>query len=174
MEDNMNLAELIRDIPDFPSQGILFRDITTLLKDPQGYKEAVDQICRSLDGYDVDVIVGPEARGFILGSAAAYAMGTGLILARKPGKLPAEHVSVNYGLEYGTDSLAIHKDAIRPGQKIAIVDDLLATGGTAKAACKLCEELGGQVVALRFLIELGDLSGRETLEGYDVKSLITY
>ena len=170
----MNIAELIRDIPDFPAEGILFRDITTLLKDAGGFKEAVDQMCASLEGLGVDLIVGPEARGFIFGSAVAYAMDAGLILARKPGKLPAEHISASYGLEYGVDCLAVHADSIKLGQKVAIIDDLLATGGTAKAACELCEKLGGEVVALRFLVELEELNGRETLAGYDVGALIKY
>lgn len=169
-----NLSDLIRTIPDFPQEGILFRDITTLLKDPQGYREAIEQIAKSLEGLGVDLVIGPEARGFIFGSAVAYAVGAGLILARKPGKLPAESVSFEYDLEYGSNSLAIHKDSIKPGQKVAIVDDLLATGGTAKAACKLVEQLGGEVVALRFLIELDALGGRQTLAGYDVQTLIHY
>lgn len=170
----MELSKLIRDIPDFPKEGILFRDITTLLKDADGYHRAVDGIADSLKGYDVDLVVGPEARGFIIGSAVAYAIGAGLILARKPGKLPAESMSVSYGLEYGSDSLAIHTDAIKPGQRVAIVDDLLATGGTAKAVAELCERMGGKVVAVRFLIELADLNGRDNLKNYDVDTLITY
>lgn len=170
----MDLAKLIRAIPDFPKQGILFRDVTTLLKDKEGYREAVDRIAESLAGYDVDLVVGPEARGFIIGSPVAYAIGAGLVLARKPGKLPAESMSVTYGLEYGADSLAIHLDSIKPGARIAIVDDLLATGGTARAVCELCEKMGGKVVALRFLIELADLKGREMLKDYDVQTLITY
>ena len=170
----MELEKLIRDIPDFPKEGILFRDITTLLKDKDGYKEAVDRMAKSLEGLGVDIIVGPEARGFIMGSAVAYAINAGLVLARKPGKLPAEAISNSYGLEYGSDSLSLHVDSIKPGQKVAIVDDLLATGGTAKAVCELIEKLGGEVVALRFLIELSDLDGRETLKGYNVDALITY
>jgi len=170
----MELEKLIRDIPDFPKEGILFRDITTLLKDKAGYKEAVERMAKSLEGLGVDIIVGPEARGFIMGSAVAYAINAGLVLARKPGKLPAEAISNSYGLEYGSDSLSLHVDSIKPGQKVAIVDDLLATGGTAKAVCELIEKLGGEVVALRFLIELSDLDGRETLKGYNVDALITY
>ncbi|MBE5761310.1 MAG: adenine phosphoribosyltransferase [Clostridiales bacterium] len=170
----MELEKLIRDIPDFPKEGILFRDITTLLKDKDGYKEAVERMAKSLEGLGVDIIVGPEARGFIMGSAVAYAINAGLVLARKPGKLPAEAISNSYGLEYGSDSLSLHVDSIKPGQKVAIVDDLLATGGTAKAVCELIEKLGGEVVALRFLIELSDLDGRETLKGYNVDALITY
>ncbi|MBQ2817292.1 MAG: adenine phosphoribosyltransferase [Clostridia bacterium] len=170
----MELEKLIRDIPDFPKEGILFRDITTLLKDKDGYKEAVERMAKSLEGLGVDIIVGPEARGFIMGSAVAYAINAGLVLARKPGKLPAEAISNSYGLEYGSDSLSLHVDSIKPGQKVAIVDDLLATGGTAKAVCELIEKLGGEVVALRFLIELSDLNGRETLKGYNVDALITY
>ncbi len=170
----MDLKSLIRTIPDFPQEGILFRDITTLLKDPAGFRETIDRIVASLDGQKVDLVVGPEARGFIMASAVAYALGAGLVLARKPGKLPAAHKSVSYGLEYGTDALAIHEDAIKPGQKIIIVDDLLATGGTAKAVAQLCEEFGGEVVSHIFLIELEGLGGRETLAGYDVKSILTY
>ena len=168
------LKDLIRTIPDFPKEGILFRDITTLLKDKQGYQEAVSAIAESLKELKVDLVVGPEARGFIIGSAVAYAAGAGLVLARKPGKLPAETVQFAYDLEYGSNTLEIHKDAIKPGQRVAIVDDLLATGGTALAACKLIEQLGGEVVALRFLIELDELGGSETLKDYNVSSLLHY
>ena len=168
------LTELIRTNPDFPKKGILFRDITTLLKDPKGYHDAVAALADSLSGLDVDLVIGPEARGFIIGSAVAYAVGAGLVLARKPGKLPAKTIGYQYDLEYGSNRLEIHQDAILPGQRVAIVDDLLATGGTAVAACELVKQLGGEVVALRFLIELDDLKGREALAGYDVQTLIHY
>lgn len=170
----MDLKSKIRNIPDFPKEGILFRDITTLLKDGEAYKELIDIIADSLRGMDIDVVVGPEARGFVIGSAVAYAIGAGLVLARKPGKLPAETISFEYGLEYGSDVLEIHKDSIWEGCRIAIVDDLLATGGTAMATIKLCENAGGNVVAARFAIELTDLNGREALKGYNVECAMAF
>ena len=171
----MDLKEKIRNIPDFPIEGVLFRDITTLLKDKDGYHYLIDELVRSLEGKKVDIVVGPEARGFVIGSALAYAIGAGFVLARKPGKLPCETMKYEYGLEYGTDSLEIHVDAIQPGQNVVIVDDLLATGGTALATAKLVEEAGGNVVALRFAIELAsEFDGRAPLKDYDVKAIITY
>ena len=170
----MDLKSTIRNIPDFPKEGILFRDITTLLKDKDAYRELIDTIAKSLDGKGIELIIGPEARGFVIGSALAYAMGTGFIVARKPGKLPAKTNRYAYGLEYGTDVLEVHEDAIRPGQKIAVVDDLLATGGTAFATIKLAEQAGGKVVAARFAIELADLGGRELLKDYDVSAVMVF
>lgn len=170
----MELKEKIRDIQDFPKEGILFRDITTLLKDKDAYRELIDRIADSLKGYDIDIVIGPEARGFVMGAALAYALHAGFVVARKPGKLPCETIKFEYGLEYGSDTLEIHRDAIQPGQRIAIVDDLLATGGTALATIKLAEQVGGKVVAARFAIELSDLEGRKLLRDYDVDAVITY
>lgn len=170
----MDLKEYIRSIPDFPMEGILFRDITTLLREKDAYHELVEAVIASLSGKDVDLIIGPEARGFVLGSAVAYALGAGFIVARKPGKLPAKTIRYSYGLEYGTDVLEVHADAITPGQKVVVVDDLLATGGTALATIKLVEQSGGEVVAVRFAIELTDMNGRELLKDYDVSSIMAY
>ena len=170
----MDLKDSIRTIPDFPKAGIIFRDVTTLFKDPVAYKQLVDGIVESLNGQTIDVVVGPEARGFVLGSALAYALGAGFVLARKPGKLPYKTIRHEYALEYGTDSLEIHVDAIEPGQRVVVVDDLLATGGTALATIRLVERAGGIVVAARFAIELCDLGGREALKNYDVSASVTY
>lgn len=170
----MELKEYIRSIPDFPMEGILFRDITTLLRDKDAYRELVEQLCESLKGLEVDLIIGPEARGFVLGSAVAYAIGAGFIVARKPGKLPYKTIRYSYGLEYGTDVLEVHEDAITPGQKVVVVDDLLATGGTALATIKLVEQSGGEVVAARFAIELADMDGRALLKDYDVQTIMSF
>ncbi|RDY29153.1 adenine phosphoribosyltransferase [Romboutsia weinsteinii] len=170
----MDLKKVIREIPDFPKPGISFKDITTLLQDGEAFKHSVDLIVEDLKDKNVDIIVGPEARGFLMGTPVAYAMGVGFVPVRKPGKLPFETESYDYGLEYGTDTLQIHTDAIKPGQRVAIVDDLLATGGTMIAAAKLIEKLGGEVVSMQFLIELEDLNGREKISKYDVNSLIKY
>ena len=170
----MDLKSMIRDIPDFPKKGILFRDITTLLKDAGAYKQLIDDMAKSLAGYGVDVVVGPEARGFVIGSAFAYALNAGFVVARKPGKLPYKTNRYEYGLEYGCDVLEIHEDAIAGGQRVVVVDDLLATGGTALATIKLVEQAGGRVIAARFVIELRDLMGREVLKGYDIKTFIQY
>ena len=170
----MDLKDTVRSIPDYPEKGILFRDITTLLKDKDAFNSLIEQIARSLEGKAVDAVVGPEARGFIMGAPVSFAIHAGFIPARKPGKLPCETESMEYALEYGTDKLEIHKDAIKKGMRVAVVDDLLATGGTAKAVCRLIEEMGGEVVAVRFAIELSELDGRETLCGYDVDSVIKY
>ena len=170
----MDLKDTVRSIPDYPEKGILFRDITTLLKDKDAFNSLIEQIARSLEGKAVDAVVGPEARGFIMGAPVSFAIHAGFIPARKPGKLPCETESMEYALEYGTDKLEIHKDAIKKGMRVAVVDDLLATGGTAKAVCKLIEKMGGEVVAVRFAIELSELDGRETLCGYDVDSVIKY
>ncbi len=171
----MDLTEKIRNIPDFPIQGVLFRDITTLLKDKEGYHTLIDTIAASLRDRRVDVVVGPEARGFVIGSALAYALNAGFVLARKPGKLPCDTIRHEYGLEYGTDVLEIHKDAIQPGQNAVIVDDLLATGGTALATIRLVEQAGGNVVGVRFAIELSsEFDGRAPLAGYDVESVMRF
>lgn len=170
----MNLKDKIRDIPDFPEKGVIFRDITTLLKDPEGLREAVDLLEKNLEGLDFDAILGPESRGFIFGMPIAYNMKKGFIPVRKKGKLPAEVISREYALEYGTATIEIHKDAIYPGMKVVIVDDLMATGGTAKALVEMVEEAGAEVVALNFLIELDFLKGRDALDGYCVKSVLHY
>ncbi len=170
----MDLKSKIREIENFPKEGINFKDITTLMQDGNAFKFAVDQFVKELKDKNVDVIVGPEARGFLMGTPVAYGLGVGFVPVRKPGKLPYETESYSYGLEYGVDTLEIHKDAIKPGQRVAIVDDLLATGGTMEAAAKLIEKLGGEVVSMQFLIELDFLNGREKLSNYDINSLVKY
>lgn len=170
----MDLREKIRIIEDFPKEGISFKDITTLIADGEGLKASVDKIVDNLKDKNIDLIVGPEARGFIFGVPVAYALGVGFIPVRKPGKLPGETISADYSLEYGKDQLQIHKGAIKPGQRVAIVDDLLATGGTIEAVAKLVEQAGGEVVSLDFVIELTELHGKDKLEGYDVFSLVKY
>ena len=170
----MDLKEKIRVIEGFPKEGISFKDITTLVADGEAFKESIDRIVEHLKDKHVDVILGPEARGFIFGVPVAYALGVGFVPVRKKGKLPAETVSVEYSLEYGVDVLEIHKDAIKKGQKVAIVDDLLATGGTVEAVAKLVEKVGAEVVALDFAIELTELKGRNKLEGYEIMSLVQY
>ena len=170
----MDLKQIVRVIEDFPKEGISFKDITTLLQDGKALKFAIDEIIADLKDKEVDLIVGPEARGFLMGTPVAYGMGIGFIPVRKPGKLPWEVEGYEYDLEYGSNRLEIHKDAIKPGQKVAIVDDLLATGGTMEAAAKLIEKLGGEVVSMQFLIELEDLDGRAKLSKYTVNSLIKY
>lgn len=169
-----DLKKYIRSIRDFPIKGIMFRDITTLLKDPAALKETLNQLLSFISGQKVDKVVGIESRGFIFGAMLANELKAGFVPVRKPGKLPAERESQTYQLEYGLDKIEIHKDAISPGDKVLIHDDLLATGGTAEAACKLIEKLGGEVVQISFIIELGFLNGREKIRKYDIKSLITY
>jgi len=168
------LRQIIRDVPDFPKKGILFKDITTLLKDPLAFGASIDLLSQPFLGRPHDGVVGIESRGFIFASAVAYRLGKGMIPVRKPGKLPASTVKVSYALEYGTDSLEMHSDALQPGQSVIIVDDVLATGGTARAVAELVEKLGGKVEALAFLVELGFLNGREKLSGYDVLSIVRY
>ncbi|HOE58113.1 MAG TPA: adenine phosphoribosyltransferase [Bacillota bacterium] len=170
----MDLKEYIRVIEDFPKEGISFKDITPLLKDRDAFRYAVKSISDNLRDLNVDVIVGPEARGFIFGAPVAYELGVGFVPVRKPGKLPAEKVSYEYKLEYGKDSLEIHKDAIKKGARAAVIDDLLATGGTILSTAKLVEKIGGEVVHIGFLIELASLKGRENLKGYDVSTIIKY
>ena len=169
-----DLKSLIRQIPDFPKPGILFYDITTLMKDATGWKDVIDQTTAHYKNVPVDVVVGIEARGFFFAPTLAYALGTGFIPVRKPGKLPSETASMEYALEYGTDKLEMHKDAIQPGQRVLIFDDVLATGGTASAVAMLVESLGGKVAGLGFVIELDFLKGRSKLNGHDVFSLIHY
>jgi len=168
------LKSSIRDIPDFPKKGIIFKDITTLLKDGKKFREAIDCIVERYKGEKIDKVVAIEARGFILGSVVAYQLGAGIVPVRKKGKLPYETNSVEYELEYGKDSLEMHKDAIKPGDKVLVVDDLLATGGTMNAVCDLIERSKGEVVEAAFLIELGFLKGRDRLKGREVFSLIKF
>ncbi len=170
----MDLEKYMRTIEDFPKEGISFKDVTTLLKEGDAFKYAVKSISDKLRDLKVDVVVGPEARGFIFGAPVAYELGVGFVPVRKPGKLPAETVRYEYELEYGTDALEIHKDAIKKGARVALVDDLLATGGTILSAAKLVEQLGGEVVHVAFLIELEFLNGRDNLKGYDVSTIIKY
>ncbi len=169
-----DLKRLIREVPNWPKPGILFYDITTLLKDPQGFRALIDSLYNHYDTHPVDIVAGIEARGFIFGPALAYRLGAGFVPIRKPNKLPAEKAREEYALEYGTDAVEIHRDAIRPGQRVLVVDDLLATGGTAGAAARLVKKLNGQVVGCGFAIELTFLKGREKLEGFDVFSLLQY
>ncbi|MBL7075359.1 adenine phosphoribosyltransferase [candidate division KSB1 bacterium] len=168
------LIDYIRCIPDFPKKGINFKDITTLLKDGKAFSESVNQLAEPYLNDSINAVVGIEARGFIFAAAVAYRLGVGMIPVRKPGKLPTETICEEYELEYGTDGVEVHKDAIQPGQRILIVDDLLATGGTALATCKLVEKLGGKIRGVRFLIELDFLNGREKLGNYPVSALIHY
>lgn len=170
----MDLKSKIRNIKDFPKEGINFKDITTVLKDKEAFRYLINQMAEKLRDKDIDIIVGPEARGFLIGAPLAYELGAGFVPVRKPGKLPAETVSIEYELEYGTDKLEMHKDAIKPGQKVVVVDDLLATGGTVHSTVKLIEELGGEVVAISFFIELEFLNGRELLKDYEVNSLVKF
>ncbi len=168
------LEEYVRAIPDFPEEGIIFRDITTIIQDPDGLRLAVDSINKILEDVDYDVVVGPESRGFIFGTPVAYANHKAFVPVRKKGKLPCETVEATYALEYGTATVEMHKDSIKPGQKVVIVDDLVATGGTIQAIAGLIEQLGGEVVKIVFIIELAGLEGRKLLSKYDVESVITY
>ena len=168
------LEDYVRSIPDFPEEGIIFRDITSVIQDPDGLQLAIDGLDGLVKGTDYDVVVGPESRGFIFGVPVAYKNHKSFVPVRKKGKLPCETISQEYSLEYGTATIEMHKDAIKPGQKVVIVDDLIATGGTIEAIIKLVEALGGEVVKIVFLIELQGLNGREKLKGYDVDALIKY
>lgn len=168
------LEDYVKSIPDFPEKGIIFRDITTVLQDPDGFKLAIDELLKLLDGVEYDAVVGAESRGFIFGAPIAYEKGKSFVLVRKKGKLPRETIEKEYELEYGKATLEIHKDAIKKGQKVVVVDDLMATGGTIKATIDLVEELGGEVVKVIFLMELEGLKGREKLVDYDVDAVITY
>jgi adenine phosphoribosyltransferase len=169
-----DLGAKIRDVPDFPKPGIVFKDIMPLLADPQALEETVDRLAEWAEPRRPDIILGAEARGFITGGALAYKLGCGFVAARKPGKLPWQTVTARYELEYGFDALELHADAIASGQRVLVHDDVLATGGTARAKCELVEQLGGEVVGVAFIIELDFLHGRERLEGFDVFSLISY
>jgi adenine phosphoribosyltransferase len=169
-----HLKELIREVPDFPKAGILFYDITTLLKDARGLHELIDELGSGYASEGIDKVIGIEARGFIFAPAVAYALNAGFVPVRKPKKLPAEVERIEYKLEYGTDALEIHRDAVAPGEKVLIIDDVLATGGTASAVAKLVENLGGKVVGLGFVIELDFLKGREKLPGYDIRAMLHY
>ena len=168
------LEDYVVSIPDFPEEGVIFRDVTSILQDADGLSLAIDSLRSMVKGLDYDLVVGPESRGFIFGVPVSYAEHKGFVPVRKKGKLPCETISQTYDLEYGSEEIEIHKDAIRPGQKVAIVDDLIATGGTVEAAVKLIERLGGEVVKIVFLMELEGLNGREKLEGYNVDSVIRY
>jgi adenine phosphoribosyltransferase len=168
------LKAKIRHVPDFPKAGILFYDVTTLLRDPQGLRLTIDSLSLPYEGRGIDLVVGIESRGFILGAAVADRIGAGFVLVRKVGKLPSATIQASYSLEYGTDSLEMHKDAIEPGQRVLIVDDLLATGGTAAAAISLVKQLGGKVEGLAFLIELLELKGRDKLPGEQVTTILQY
>lgn len=168
------LEEYVVTIPDFPEPGIMFRDITSVIQDPDGLKLAVDGLVNLLKDVDFDVVVGPESRGFIFGVPVAYLLGKGFVPVRKKGKLPRKTVSQKYDLEYGQAEIEMHTDAVKPGQKVVIVDDLMATGGSAEAAAKLVEQLGGKVVKMVFVMELAGLQGRKKLGAYDVDSLIIY
>lgn len=174
MSDELMAAKLIRDIPDFPKEGIIFKDITPVLQHHQAFAEVVDRMTDYARVKSADIVVGIESRGFILGSPVALALGVGFVPVRKVGKLPHECIQATYDLEYGTSTIEMHRDAVRSGQRVVIVDDLLATGGTAAASAKLVEELGAKVVGLVFLVELAFLHGRDQLTGYDVKSFIQY
>jgi adenine phosphoribosyltransferase len=174
MTDCDSLKKLIREVPDFPKPGILFYDVTTLLKDKLGFAMLIDALTERFLNKDIDLILGIEARGFIFGPALAYRLNAGFIPVRKPKKLPSETVKVTYDLEYGQDTLEMHKDAIKPGQRIVIVDDLLATGGTAQATAKLAKSLGADICGLGFVVELDFLNGRDKLKEYDVVSLLHY
>jgi len=174
MSSTTPFADLIRDVPDFPKPGILFKDIMPMLADGPAFKAAVDALAEVSRPWKPDLVLGAEARGFMFGAPLAYALGAGFVAARKPGKLPYTTVTAKYALEYGFDSLEVHIDAIKPGQRVLICDDLLATGGTARAKVELVERLDGVVAGLAFAIELEFLNGREKLDGYEVASLITY
>jgi len=170
----MNLKDKLRHVLNFPKEGIDFIDITTVLQDKDAFSYAIDSLVNLLNDFEFDLIVGPESRGFIFGAPVAYVMKKGLVLVRKKGKLPYKTISVEYDLEYGKDTLEMHIDAIKPGQKVVIVDDLLATGGTTLSNIKLVEKLGGEVVGIAYLVELTYLNGRETLKGYNIRSVVQF
>lgn len=168
------VEDYIRSIPDFPEKGIIFRDVTSVLQDADGLHLAIDELVKKLDGVEFDVLAGAESRGFIFGMPLAYLLKKPFVLIRKKGKLPCETISKTYDLEYGSATIEMHKDSVKPGQKVVLIDDLIATGGTMKAAAELVEELGGEVVKMLFLLELKGLNGREVLKGYDVDSVVAY
>ena len=168
------IEEYVRSIPDFPEPGIIFRDVTSILEDPEGLQLSIRELQDKLEGMDFNIVIGPESRGFIFGMPIAYNLQKAFVPIRKKGKLPCETASIKYDLEYGSATIEMHKDSIKPGQKVAIIDDLIATGGTTEAIIKLIEQLGGEVVKIIFLIELEGLKGREKLSGYDVDAVIKY
>ncbi|MBR3203493.1 MAG: adenine phosphoribosyltransferase [Solobacterium sp.] len=169
----MDLKDYVATIPNYPIKGVLFRDVTPLMQDGAAFRESIKQLAEIAKEMKVDVIAGPESRGFVFGAALAYELGIGFVPVRKPGKLPRETISCKYSLEYGTNEIFMHKDSVNPGQRVLIIDDLLATGGTAKATTTMVEQLGGVVAGLAFIIELEGLPGRKYLEGYDVRALLT-
>ncbi|MBR6911921.1 MAG: adenine phosphoribosyltransferase [Candidatus Methanomethylophilaceae archaeon] len=168
------LADFVTTIPNFPKEGIMFRDVTSVVQDPEGLKMAIDQLVEKLKGLDFDLVVGTESRGFLFGAPVAYAMNKGFILVRKKGKLPREVISEDYDLEYGSATIEMHKDSIKPGQKVVVIDDLIATGGTTEAVVKLVERLGGEIVSMGFVMELAGLGGMEKFKKYNPYALITY
>ena len=170
----MKFEDYIKNVPDFPIEGIQFKDITPLIGDSQAFKAAIDELTAFAKQKNANVVIGPDARGFIIGCPVAYALNAGFVPVRKPGKLPREVLTYDYSLEYGTNTLCMHKDAIKPGDRVVIMDDLLATGGTVEATVKLVEEAGGEVVGLGFMIELVDLKGRDKIKDYDVKVLMKF
>ena len=173
-DGQINLKEHIRSVPDWPKKGILFRDITPLLSEPRAFAAATEALCADFAGAGIECVAAVEARGFIFGAAVAQKLGVGFVPIRKKGKLPFKTESVSYELEYGTDTLVVHSDAVRKGAKVLMVDDLLATGGTMAAACKLIEKIGGRIAGVVFLIELSELGGREKLGGYEIRAVITF
>ena len=168
------LADFVTTIPNFPKEGIMFRDVTSVVQDPEGLKMAIDQLVEKLKGLDFDLVVGTESRGFLFGAPVAYALNKGFILVRKKGKLPREVISEDYDLEYGSATIEMHKDSIKPGQKVVVIDDLFATGGTTEAVVKLVERLGGEIVSMGFVMELAGLGGMEKFKKYNPYALITY
>ncbi len=174
MQDRCGIDQYVRSIPDFPEKGIIFRDITSIIQSPEGLKKSIDGMIDSLKDVDFDIVIGPESRGFIFGMPVAYTLGKGFVPVRKKGKLPCETIQKEYALEYGTAVIEMHKDAIKPGDKVVIIDDLVATGGTIEAIIQMIESLGGEVVKIQFVMELAGLKGREKLRNYDVDSLLVY
>ncbi len=174
MQDQYGIDQYVRSIPDFPEPGIIFRDVTSIIQSPKGLKITIDGLLEQLKDVEFDVVLGPESRGFIFGMPVAYALEKGFVPVRKKGKLPCETIEREYELEYGTAVVEMHKDAIRPGDKVVIVDDLIATGGTIEAITKMVESLGGEVIRIQFVMELAGLKGREKLSRYDVNSLLVY
>ncbi len=174
MQDRYGIDQYVRSIPDFPEKGIIFRDITSVIQNAEGLKKSIDGMIESLKDVEFDVVIGPESRGFIFGMPVAYALEKGFVPVRKKGKLPCETIEMEYELEYGTAVVEMHKDAIKPGDKVVIIDDLVATGGTIEAIIKMVESLGGEVVKVQFLMELAGLNGREKLKGYEMDSLLIY
>lgn len=174
MQDRCGIDQYVRSIPDFPEAGIIFRDITSIIQSPEGLKKSIDGIVDSLKDVEFDIVIGPESRGFIFGMPVAYTLGKGFVPVRKKGKLPCETIEKEYALEYGTAIIEMHKDAIKPGDKVVIIDDLVATGGTIEAITQMIESLGGEVVKIQFVMELAGLKGREKLQKYNVDSLLVY